>query len=87
MPIKREITAMATDKDYKNCGLTTRGVKNARRIDDWLELIVDELTELCPPEPCGAPDPWEVRDFLARCVDATALSDVRTRAYLAKKYS
>ena len=69
---------MATDKDYKSVGLTASGIKSARRIDEWLELIVDEVTET------GAGvDPWDVRDFIKRCVDATALSNQRYRTFVA----
>jgi hypothetical protein len=70
---------MATDKDYRDLGLTTKGIKNARRIDEWLELIIDEVTEMDTES-----DPWDVNDFIARCVRAAALSDVRTRAHWAK---
>jgi len=71
---------MATDKDYRDQGLTALGVRRARNLDEWLELIVDEVSEYNPGS-----DPWEVRDFIARCVDATALSDERVRAYWRRK--
>jgi hypothetical protein len=71
---------MATDKDYRIVGLTAQGVKNARRIDEWLELIVDEVTGMV-----AKTDPWEVRDFIVCCATATALSDQRVKAHLSKK--
>ena len=72
---------MATDKDYRVVGLTAQGVKNARRIDEWLELIVDEVTEMD-----SEVDPWSVRDFISRCVNATALSEERVQAHLKAKW-
>lgn len=71
---------MATDKDYRVVGLTAQGVKNARRIDERLELIIDEVTEMSADT-----SPWDARDFIVRCVNATALSEQRVRAYLSKK--
>lgn len=73
---------MATNKDYLDQGLTLEGVTKAIRIDEWLELIVDEVTELGDDL-----DPWEVRDFIIRCVHATALSDERVREYWRQKDS
>lgn len=71
---------MATDKDYHDQGLTARGIKNARRIDEWLELVTDEVTEMT-----AELTPWEVRDFIVRCVNAIAVSDQRVRAYWRRK--
>jgi len=71
---------MASDKDYRDQGLIAKGIKNARRIDEWLELIVDEVTDMEK-----GTDPWSVHDFIARCVRATALSDQRVRAHWVSK--
>lgn len=76
---------MATDSDYKAVGLTVKGIKLARRLDEWLELIVDEATEDFSNDKeikhSRDKDPWAVRDFLARCVDAVACSDRRVREH------
>jgi hypothetical protein len=71
---------MATDKDYKAWGLMAQGIKNARRIDEWLELIVDEVSEISPES-----DPWDVQDFIIRCVRATALSRERVLEHWRKE--
>lgn len=71
---------MATDKDYRDQGLTSIGIRRARHLDEWLELIVDEVAEMNPGS-----DPWDVHDFIARCLRGTALSDERVRAYWRRK--
>lgn len=69
---------MVTDRDYREMGLNSGGIERAKRIEAWLELIVEELYE-------QGGTPWDVRDFLVRCVNAVALSREQIANFVCKK--
>lgn len=71
---------MATQEDYKLSGLTDKGVRLAESLDEWIELIVAEVKEDLLRFDKDT-DPWDVKDFIVRCVVAVACSQERIYKY------